>query len=237
MSVIVVGSGAAGIHHGGAACGGAGTAGRSSLRRRTSSAARRRPPGGVLWIPNHGLEENAGTLREQALQYLHTLVRGPDPTRRQAGGVRRPRSCRWCSFMRSLGIAVMQAQWPDYFPDTPGARADRSIICPTSSMAASWVSTSPSCASSTPGSKLLNRYSMDLAEFFALVSRVPEAGSSPLPGFSGATGPTLRHVGLRAATGGSPPAAALMKAARSTTNRSSPATSRCAWTRGFLSEA
>ena len=35
------------------------------------------------------------------------------------------------AFMKALGVNVVPAQWPDYYPDSPGARSDRSIICPT----------------------------------------------------------------------------------------------------------
>ena len=123
--------------------------------------------GGVLWIPNHGLEEN-GDSREQALQYLHTLVRGPiQRDRLEAFVDQGPQMVR---FMRSLGIAVMQAQWPDYFPDTPGARADRSIICPTFDGRELGEHFTLMREQYTRF-KLLNRYSMDLAEFFALSAR------------------------------------------------------------------
>src|SRR5690242_14309424 len=80
--------------------------------------------GGVLWIPNHGLTQN-GDSREQALQYLDALLQGPIQRERLEAFVDNgPEMVR---FMQSLGIAVFQAQWPDYYPDTPGARSDRSI--------------------------------------------------------------------------------------------------------------
>src|SRR6266576_4962532 len=84
--------------------------------------------GGVLWIPNHGLADN-GDSREQALQYLNKLVSGPIQRDRLEAFI--DQGPGMVQFMRSLGIAVVQAQWPDYYPDTPGARSDRSIICPT----------------------------------------------------------------------------------------------------------
>src|SRR5579864_7618505 len=69
--------------------------------------------GGVLWIPNHGLTEN-GDSRDQALQYLGKLVSGPiQRDRLEAFVDRGPEMVR---FLRSQGIAVMQAQWPDYYP-------------------------------------------------------------------------------------------------------------------------
>jgi 3-oxosteroid 1-dehydrogenase len=66
--------------------------------------------GGVLWIPNHGLTKN-GDSREQALQYLNELVRAPIQRERLEAFVDQgPRMVR---FLGSLGIAVVQAQWPD----------------------------------------------------------------------------------------------------------------------------
>jgi 3-oxosteroid 1-dehydrogenase len=123
--------------------------------------------GGVLWIPDHGLTDN-GDSREQALQYLNKLVSGPIQRERLAAFVDQgPEMVR---FLRSLGIAVAQAQWPDYFPDVPGARSDRSIICPTfdgRQLGAHFTL----MREQYTRFKLLNRYSMDLAEFFALSSR------------------------------------------------------------------
>ena len=123
--------------------------------------------GGVLWIPNHGLTEN-GDSREQALQYLNKLVSGPiQRDRLEAFIDRGPEMVR---FMRSLGIAVAPAQWPDYFPDVPGARSDRSIICPTFDGRQLGEHFTLMREQYTRF-KLLNRYSMDLAEFFALSAR------------------------------------------------------------------
>jgi 3-oxosteroid 1-dehydrogenase len=123
--------------------------------------------GGVLWIPNHGLTQN-GDSREQALQYLSKLVSGPvQRDRLEAFVDQGPQMVR---FLQSLGIAVLQAQWPDYYPDTPGARSDRSIICPTFDGRQLGEHFTRMREQYTRF-KLLNRYSMDLAEFFALSTR------------------------------------------------------------------
>ena len=34
-------------------------------------------------------------------------------------------------FLKSLGLPLSAASWPDYFATAPGARADRSIVVPT----------------------------------------------------------------------------------------------------------
>src|SRR5689334_6105494 len=123
--------------------------------------------GGVLWVPNHGLAPN-GDSREQALQYLNELISGPIQRERLEAFVdQAPEMVR---FMQSLGIAVFQAQWPDYYPDKPGARSDRSIVCPTFDGRELGENFTLMREQYTRF-KLLNRYSMDLAEFFALSSR------------------------------------------------------------------
>jgi 3-oxosteroid 1-dehydrogenase len=124
--------------------------------------------GGVLWIPKHGLTDN-GDSREQALQYLNKLVSGPIQRDRLEAFI--DQGPEMVQFMRSLGIAVVQAQWPDYYPDTPGARSDRSIICPTFDGRELGEHFTLMREQYTRF-KLLNRYSMDLAEFFALSARV-----------------------------------------------------------------
>jgi 3-oxosteroid 1-dehydrogenase len=126
--------------------------------------------GGVLWIPNHGLAPSGqdSDSREQTLQYLNNLVDSSIQRDRLETFVEQgPQMVR---FMQSLGIVVMAAQWPDYFPDVPGARADRSIICPTFD-GRELGDKFTLMREQYTRFKLLNRYSMDLAEFFALSSR------------------------------------------------------------------
>jgi len=123
--------------------------------------------GGVLWIPNHGITQN-GDSREQTLQYLNNLVAETIQRDRLESFIEQgPQMVR---FMQSLGIAVMAAQWPDYFPEMPGARADRSIICPTFD-GRKLDDKFALMREQYTRFKLINRYSMDLSEFFALSSR------------------------------------------------------------------
>jgi 3-oxosteroid 1-dehydrogenase len=123
--------------------------------------------GGVLWVPNHGLTQN-GDSREQALQYLDNLVSGNIQRERLEAFVdQAPEMVR---FMKSLGVSVMAAQWPDYFPTVPGARSDRSIICPTFD-GRELGDKFTLMREQYTRFKLLNRYSMDLSEFFSLSAR------------------------------------------------------------------
>jgi 3-oxosteroid 1-dehydrogenase len=126
--------------------------------------------GGVLWIPNHGLAQTGpnGDSREQTLRYLGNLIDASVQRDRLEAFVEQgPEMVR---FMKSLRIEVMPAQWPDYFPNVSGARADRSIICPTFD-GRELGDRFTLMREQYTRFKLLNRYSMDLAEFFALSSR------------------------------------------------------------------
>lgn len=123
--------------------------------------------GGVLWIPNHGLTAN-GDSREQALQYLDNILEGSVQRDRLEAFVDQGREM--VQFMKSLGIPVMQAQWPDYYPDAAGARADRSIICNTFD-GRELGDKFTLMREQFTRFKLLNRYSMDLVEFFAVSTR------------------------------------------------------------------
>jgi 3-oxosteroid 1-dehydrogenase len=123
--------------------------------------------GGVLWIPNHQLTPNDDS-REQALQYLNQLVRGTiQRDRLEAFVDQGPQMIR---FLKSEGIGVMPAAWPDYFPDVPGARADRSIICGTFD-GRELGDKFTLMREQYTRFKLLSRYAMDLAEFFAISTR------------------------------------------------------------------
>jgi 3-oxosteroid 1-dehydrogenase len=123
--------------------------------------------GGVLWVPNHGLTQN-GDSREQTLQYLDSLMSGNIQRDRLEAFV--DQAPEMVGFMKSLGIAVMAAQWPDYFPTMPGARSDRSIVCPTFD-GRELGDNFTLMREQYTRFKLLNRYSMDLSEFFALSAR------------------------------------------------------------------
>lgn len=75
-------------------------------------------------------------------------------------------------FLAAEGVAPMVATWPDYYPDKPGARSDRSIIFGTFDGRALGDKFTLMREQFTRF-KLLNRYAMDLAEFFALSARSP----------------------------------------------------------------
>ncbi len=123
--------------------------------------------GGVLWVPNHQLAQNSDS-REQALQYLDAVVSGPIQRERLEAFVDQgPQMVR---FMKSLGIALASTPWPDYYPGAPAARADRSLVCPTFD-GRELGEKFTLLREQYTRFKLLNRYSMDLGEFFTLSAR------------------------------------------------------------------
>lgn len=123
--------------------------------------------GGVLWIPNHGLADN-GDSRAQVLEYLDSVAsKGIQRDRLEAFVDRGPEMVR---FMTSLGIALTPAQWPDYYPGAPGARSDRSVLCPTFD-GRELGERFTLMREQYTRFKLLNRYAMDLGEFFSLSTR------------------------------------------------------------------
>ena len=123
--------------------------------------------GGVMWIPNHQLAPNDDS-REQALEYLDNLIEIPVQRERLEAFVDQgPEMIR---FLKSLGIPLVPATWPDYFPHVPGARADRSIVCDTFD-GRELGDKFTLMREQYTRFKLLNRYAMDLPEFFSISTR------------------------------------------------------------------
>lgn len=123
--------------------------------------------GGVMWIPNHQLTPNDDS-REQALEYLGQLIDVPvQRDRLEAYVDQAPEMIR---FLKSLGMPLVPSAWTDYFPHVPGARADRSIVCDTFDGRELGEKFTLMREQYTRF-KLLNRYSMDLPEFFSISTR------------------------------------------------------------------
>jgi 3-oxosteroid 1-dehydrogenase len=125
--------------------------------------------GGVIWIPNHGLN-GADDSREQALQYLTSITSGLIQRDRLEAYVDQAREM--VRFLSAQGIAPTVATWPDYYPDKPGARSDRSLVFGTFDGRELGEHFTLMREQFTRF-KLLNRYAMDLSEFFALSARAP----------------------------------------------------------------
>ncbi len=125
--------------------------------------------GGVLWLPCHGLEQNDDS-REQVMEYLNGLIRSDiQPERLDAFLDAAPELA---GYLKSTGIPLMQAAWPDYFAGSPGSRADRSVICDTfdgRELGDHFLFMREQYSRF----KVFNRYAMDVMEFFALSMRTP----------------------------------------------------------------
>ncbi len=125
--------------------------------------------GGVMWIPNHQLEPNDDSA-EQALEYLDALIEVPVQRERLETYV--DKAPEMAQYLKSLGVPVGAGVWPDYFPTLPGARADRSLVCDTFD-GRQLGDMFPLMREQYTRFKLLNRYALDLPEFFSISTRGP----------------------------------------------------------------
>lgn len=124
--------------------------------------------GGVLWIPNHGL--GTADSREESLRYLDAALNGPVRRDRLEAFV--DEGPKMVAYLRSIGVDLQVMPWSDYFPELPGARADRSLVCPLYDgrklgdevyvMREQFLRF-----------KLFNRYTMDFGEAFGIASQAP----------------------------------------------------------------
>ncbi len=126
--------------------------------------------GGVIWVPNHQFTQNDDS-REKSLAYLDALIKKPVKRDRLEAYVdEAPKMLR---FIKDMGVPVSPAPYyPDYFPTAPNARVDRSIICDTfdgRELGAQF----PLMREQYARFKILNRYAMDVMQFFAISTRGP----------------------------------------------------------------
>jgi 3-oxosteroid 1-dehydrogenase len=127
--------------------------------------------GGVMWIPNHGLDGDKGDSREQAFEYIDSLIKVPvDRERLEAFVDEAPKMAH---YLKGAGVEVTPSVWPDYFPDNPGARADRSCVVPTFDGRAMGDNRYSLMREQYNRFKLFGRYAMDLEETFALMMQSP----------------------------------------------------------------
>ncbi len=125
--------------------------------------------GGVLWIPNHQLEANDDS-KEDALAYLDALIEvDVQRPRLEAYVDKAPEMAR---YLRDSGVPIAAGVWPDYFPDLPGARSDRSLVSDTFD-GRELGDMFPLMREQYTRFKLFNRYALDLQEFFAVSMRGP----------------------------------------------------------------
>lgn len=125
--------------------------------------------GGVMWIPNHNLTNGGDDSREAALEYLHATISVPVNEKRLEAYV--DQAPQMLAFLTRTGVPVETGVWPDYFPDKPGARADRSLTVPTFDGRRLGDNRYPLMREQYNRFKLFGRYSMDLAETFVLMTQ------------------------------------------------------------------
>lgn len=125
--------------------------------------------GGVLWVPNNGLDPNADDSREAAMTYLQSIIGVPvDQKRLEAYVDMAPEMLK---FMQDTGVEVFAGVWPDYFPDKPGARSDRSLMVTTFDGRKLGDERYPVMREQYNRFKLFGKYAMDLTETFTLMLR------------------------------------------------------------------
>ena len=122
--------------------------------------------GGVMWIPNHGLGGNEDS-REQVMEYLASVTSGPVIPAKMAAYV--DQAPKMAHYLKDSGVELIVSPWPDYFPDKPGARSDRSLICPTYDGRRLGDDRYALMREQFNRFKLFSRYAMDLTETFALM--------------------------------------------------------------------
>ncbi len=121
--------------------------------------------GGVMWIPNHGL--GGDDSREQVMDYLASVTSGPVNPEKMAAYV--DQAPKMAQYLKASGVELIVSPWPDYFPDQPGARADRSLICPTYDGRRLGDNRYSLMREQFNRFKLFSLYAMDLTETFALM--------------------------------------------------------------------
>jgi 3-oxosteroid 1-dehydrogenase len=170
VDVVVVGSGAGGLmaaaraaHHG--------------LRVLVVEKARQwggtsASSGGGVWVPNHGMNGNAGgDSRAKAMQYLKAVSKGAVREDRLQAFV--DNGSEMVKFLDGSGVRLHVLDgYPDYFPDAPGAHIGRALF--PYEVDAEQVGESVHTMRSAPvRGKLFNRYAFGLDEGFAMATRTP----------------------------------------------------------------
>jgi len=124
--------------------------------------------GGALWIPNHAAGAD-GDSREKALSYLLAVSRGDHRLDRIEAFIdNAPPTLR---YLRGLGIDFdVFPGMPDYFPDAPGSFAGRALF-PRELDGSTLGEAFFQLRDTAPAFKLLDRYTLDLAQSFTLAAR------------------------------------------------------------------
>ncbi|MEO6716794.1 MAG: FAD-dependent oxidoreductase [Novosphingobium sp.] len=123
--------------------------------------------GGVMWLPNHRLDGDAGDTRESSLQYLDSIITKPVNRERLETYV--DTASEMAHYLRSTGVELVVAAWPDYEALKPGARTDRAVIAPFFDGRELGNDRYDLMREQFNRFKLFGRYSLDLSEMFPLM--------------------------------------------------------------------
>jgi 3-oxosteroid 1-dehydrogenase len=124
--------------------------------------------GGVIWVPNHGLSTDDNP--EQAMSYIKSVANGPVREDRIDAFLETGPSM--IAFLKEIGMSPTVMPWPDYFPEAPGARADRSIVFPKYD-GRRLGTLFPLIREQFTRFKLMNRYTLDFIEANTISTRSP----------------------------------------------------------------
>ena len=126
--------------------------------------------GGAIWVPCHGLDGHEDS-REQALAYLQHVTAGQAHAERIAAYL--DSAPAMIAFLQQCGIACdMLAGYPDYYTEAPGALAGRALVpreIDGKKLGEDYAHLRPPFGAFM----LLDRYSLDLGQAFALSARGP----------------------------------------------------------------
>jgi 3-oxosteroid 1-dehydrogenase len=124
--------------------------------------------GGVTWIPNHGLGTDDSAA--ESMTYVRSVANGPIREDRIAAFL--DAGPRMIAFLKEIGMEPVVMPWPDYFPEKPGARADRSIVFPRYD-GRRLGDLFPLIREQFTRFKLMNRYTLDFMEANTISTRSP----------------------------------------------------------------
>lgn len=124
--------------------------------------------GGVTWIPNHGLGTDDSSA--QAIEYINAVANGPVRSDRIDAFLET--GPQMIAFLREIGMEPVVMPWPDYFPEAPGARADRSVVFPKYD-GRRLGELFPLVREQFTRFKLMNRYTLDFMEANTISTRSP----------------------------------------------------------------
>jgi 3-oxosteroid 1-dehydrogenase len=123
--------------------------------------------GGVMWLPNHRLDGDAGDSRELSLEYLDAIITKPVNRERLETYV--DTAGEMAHYLKGTGVELIVAAWPDYEALKPGARTDRAVIAPIFDGRELGDDRYPLMREQFNRFKLFGRYSLDLSEMFPLM--------------------------------------------------------------------